>query len=262
MTSALSLGIDLASQAAKTAACVIAWSDATGMATASCPRLGLTDPDLLDLADGCDVVGIDAPFGWPDPFVAFLDPQRSESETASAWTTDRRDALRFRTTDFRVRDRLGRWPLSVSTDRIALAAMRCAGLLAHLGVADRSGDGRVFEVYPAAALHACGFAHRGYKPREGTALRDNSFLAALLDNLLARCPWLTLADDAVRLCAQNDDAFDALIASLVARAAAAGLTIRPAAIDAERAMREGWIAVPEPKSLERLTSPDIHSLLK
>lgn len=251
-----SLGIDLASQAVKTAACVITWSgtdtDTEPVATAACPRLGLTDRDLLDLAAECDAIGIDAPFGWPDPFVAFLDPRETDGEPAPVWTTHRRDALRFRATDFRVRETLRRWPLSVSTDRIALASMRCAGLLAHLGVTDRSGDGRVFEVYPAAALHAWCFAHRGYKPREGSTLRQNPPLAALLDSLLARCGWLRLDAEALDLCARNDDAFDALIASLVARAAARGRTLRPSPDEMARARREGWIAVPEAGSLDRL----------
>ena len=254
MSPVRSLGIDLASQAAKTAACVITWFDpeTERVATAACPRLGLTDRDLLDLAAECDVIGIDAPFGWPDPFVAFLDPRGTDAEPAPVWTTDRRDALRFRATDFRVRKTLGRWPLSVSTDRIALAAMRCTGLLANLNMTDRSGDGRVYEVYPAAALHAWDLPHRGYKPREGAMLRENPPLAALLASLLKRCAWLRLDDDASDLCARNDDAFDALIASLVARAAARGLTIRPSPDEMARAMREGWIAVPEAGSLDRL----------
>lgn len=254
MTS-VSLGIDLASQPAKTAACTIVWSETEPRATASCPVLGVTDADVLALAAGTDIVGIDAPFGWPDPFVAFFRAGRAPEDAAIPWTPARRDSLRFRATDVRVRERLGRWPLSVSTDRIALAALRCAGLLQALGVDDRSGARRVVEVYPAAALHAWGLTHRGYKPREGVSVPANPALAALLEDLLSRCPWLGLPDDAYRLCARNDDAFDALIAAIVARAAAQGRTVRPMGDDAERATREGWIAVPVPGSLERLV-PD------
>jgi len=214
--------------------------------------LGVTDADVLALAAQADVVGIDAPFGWPDLFVAFFRVGPAAEDAASSWTPERRDSLRFRATDVRVRERLGRWPLSVSTDRIALAALRCAGLLHALGVDDRSGAGRVVEVYPAAALHAWDLPHRGYKPREGVPAPANPALTALLDDLLSRCPWIMLPDDAYRLCARNDDAFDALIAALVARAASRGLTIRPTGDDVERATREGWIAVPEPGSLDIL----------
>jgi hypothetical protein len=61
-------------------------------------------------------------------------------------------------------------PLSVSADRIAHAAFRCAGLLARLAAlgepVDRAGSGVVVEVYPAAALRRLGLTHRGYKSRD------------------------------------------------------------------------------------------------
>jgi hypothetical protein len=51
-------------------------------------------------------------------------------------------------------------PLSVATNRIGLAATRCAGLLARLAAdgrpVDRAGTGVVVEVYPAAALKLAG----------------------------------------------------------------------------------------------------------
>ena len=244
------LGIDLASQPAKTAACVIDWSDEA--ATVSTPILGLTDPAILELAANCDIIGIDAPFGWPLPFVEFLtNPERADIRS-SPWTAERRDSLRFRLTDSRVRDVLGRWPLSVSSDRIALAAMRCFGLLAALDVRDRSGDGRVFEVYPAGALHVWGFPSSGYKGLTAEIRANNAALIRILSTLLQACPWLRLSDEATRLCGRDDDAFDALIASIVARAARIGLTVRPTAVEAERARLEGWIAIPTPDALKRM----------
>jgi len=42
--------------------------------------------------------------------------------------------------------------LSVSTDRIALPAMRAMALLHRHGEADKSGDGKFFQVYPAGSL--------------------------------------------------------------------------------------------------------------
>ena len=48
-----------------------------------------------------------------------------------------RDKLRFRATDKDIRKRLGKWPLSLSTDLIALPAMRAMALLNHHGMRDK-----------------------------------------------------------------------------------------------------------------------------
>ena len=241
----LTLGIDLAAQAAKTAACRIAWTREG--ATVETLQLGADDAGILALAAGADAVGIDAPFGWPRPFVAFVRRHEAGRAGSPAWQAAHRDALRFRRTDVAARERLGRWPLSVSSDLIAIPALRCAGLLDRLGVRDRSGDGRVFEVYPALALHAWGLVSRGYKGTKNAAV-----LGGLLAALRERCPWLVLDPEQAARCAASDHAFDALVAALVARAAALGFTARPAPEETEDARIEGWIALPEPGSLERL----------
>ena len=62
----LTLGIDLASMPKDTAACLVRWE--RGRAVAEPPRLGCTDSDLDALIREADVIGIDAPFGWPDAF--------------------------------------------------------------------------------------------------------------------------------------------------------------------------------------------------
>jgi hypothetical protein len=77
---------------------------------------------------------------WPDPY---------DSETSVR-------NLRLRATNRAIHQRLGLTPLTVSTDRIGIVAMHCARLLAamhhQLGEpVDRSGQGRILEVYPAAA---------------------------------------------------------------------------------------------------------------
>jgi Protein of unknown function (DUF429) len=63
--------------------------------------------------------------------------------------------LTMRRTDVFVHEQLRLTPLSVSADRIAHVAFRCAVLLAKLDAADapvdRSGSGPVAEVYPAAS---------------------------------------------------------------------------------------------------------------
>jgi hypothetical protein len=66
----------------------------------------------------------------------------------------------MRRTDVFVHEQLGLTPLSVSADRIAHVALRCAVLLTKLpaarGPMDRSGSGPVAEVYPAASLRGWG----------------------------------------------------------------------------------------------------------
>ena len=54
------------------------------------------------------------------------------------------------------------------------------------------------------------------------------------------------------LCLASDDAFDALVAALVARAVAAGLVEPIPGEERAAARKEGWIAVPREGSLERL----------
>jgi len=241
----LTLGVDLASLARKTAACVVDW--AGPRASVRELLVGVDDDRLMELEAAVDATGIDCPFGWPVAFTSLLD--RSPAAT-TLWGPDVRDTLRFRLTDARVRKTIGRWPLSVSSDLIAVPAMRCQLLLRRLGVVDRAGDGRVWEVYPAASLALWGFVSRGYKRRRGVAT-----LEALVDTFLARVPWLAVDPLQRRLLAANDDTFDALIASLTARAAALGLTDRPAAHQREVAAREGWIALPLPGSLQQLAAP-------
>jgi hypothetical protein len=114
-----------------------------------------------------------------------------------------------------------------------------------MGVTDRSGDGRVFEVYPAAALNRWGLRSTGYKPRKARPQR-----ADMVSELLRRAPWLD-ATAHVTLLEDSADALDALVAALVTRAAALGLTPRPEPHDHPRAAREGWIALPPPDFLDR-----------
>jgi len=65
-----------------------------------------------------------------------------------------RNSLQFRETDSEVRRRIGRWPLSVSTDRIALPAMRAMALLHRHGVTDKSRDENSLKCIPLPACSA------------------------------------------------------------------------------------------------------------
>ena len=239
-----SLGIDLAAEPPDTAACEITW-----LADGARGRLytdRLDDDRLLALIESADKVGIDCPFGWPQPFVNAV----ASHADAAAWPgrgqlgSSHRRSLRYRLTDEVVHQQVGIWPLSVSTDRIGVTAMRCAALLDALATAghpvDRVGGGQVVEVYPAAALKHWGLPHNRYKKKEGTIVRGQA-----LDQVLATLSTLTLDGDALDRCRHSDDAFDALVCALVARAATLGLTAPPfPGNQTERARVEGWIHLP------------------
>jgi predicted nuclease with RNAse H fold len=227
----ITLGIDLSSMPKGTAACSIVWNE--NRAVAGLPVVHCTDDKLDALISESDAIGIDAPFGWPDAFV-----QAVADWTNDAWNKETRDGFQFRETDRAVRDRVGRWPLSVSSDRIALPAMRAMALLRRRGVTDRSGgDGKFFEVYPAASLSCWGLPSRGYKRDDEECLK---LRAEILSELRTRLPWLEVAESY----AESSDSLDALIASLTARAAMQGLTRKPEPNQSKAARREGWIHLP------------------
>lgn len=231
------LGIDLAVQPQNTAACAIDWS--TTPPTVTPPELNLTDADLTIRIHASDKAAIDAPFGWPDEFVAAV----SDYADTGRFTTTERARLRFRETDRAVAEE--RLPLSVSSDRIAVTAMRCAALLTQLSEqgldVDRAGFGRVVEVYPAAALVRLGIEPRGYKAKDAHEARQ-----AVTERLVAESGGaLVLEPAVVEACVATDHALDALIAALVARAAALeGRADGPPAELVEQAQREGWIWLP------------------
>jgi len=145
----------------------------------------------------------------------------------------------------------------VSADRIAVPAMRAAQLFSMLAErgepVDRSGSGRVVEVYPAAALAIWGFNAVRYKRKKGHAAR-----CVLLAELVARTTgWLDFGKDVEAACQASDDVLDAVVASLVARAAARELC-EAIPLDArDRARREGWIALPIEGSLPHLVAGNV-----
>ena len=242
----VTLGVDLASQPKRTATCLIRWD--RGSARVEALSLGATDADLHELFGRADKIGIDAPFGWPAPFTRAVHAYSSET----VWPSVDVPHLRFRRTDEVVRERLGRWPLSVSSDLIAVPAIRAVRLLAEATATgeevDRSGAGRFVEVYPAAALHVWGFPSRGYKRTKGAAVR-----ARLVSDLSERtADWLTLSEENRTRCTASDDMLDALVAALVARAAAIGRCEPIPTGDHELAQEEGWIALPQTGSLHQL----------
>lgn len=91
---------------------------------------------------------------------------------------------------------------------------------------------------PAASLHRWGLAHRGYK-----RAANRTELARLAGELQAAAPWLDLAAF-TPLCSSSDDAFDAVIAALTARAAHLGKTTQAPPEHRKAASTEGWITLP------------------
>lgn len=159
-------GVDLAAQPKKTAVCLIEWHG-DGRGRVDCPGDHGTDTDILaQMADATITTAIDAPFGWPAAFVESV----SMYATTGRWPDPPEEqagqnAMRLRVTDRVVYHETGLTPLSVSTDKIGVVAMRAARILAAHWQAtatppDRSGAGRVAEVYPAAALIQWGISQR------------------------------------------------------------------------------------------------------
>lgn len=292
---ALTAGVDLAAQDRETAVCCVDWS-------ASRPRVvrldvAPTHDELLDLFGERAVVGVDAPFGWPAAFARALaswqdalawpdDPWARPPDDDGSWAAGA-DARRRRTAGLRLRatDRVvhrivgGPPPLSVSTDRIAIVAMRCAALLAAASSRrppgariDRLGAGDVLEVYPAATLRQ--WALRSPLGPSGRIVAYKGPAAAA-----ARGAILDAVESAVGLEAgparsallASDHALDALLCALSARAAVvSGAALPPPAPGARRLVRtaadretaavdvsdldlspatlagEGWIWIPQP----------------
>jgi predicted nuclease with RNAse H fold len=247
----LTLGVDLASQSPNTAACQLEWVG--GRAHVRALRANVEDGELLTLARASEVVGIDSPFGWPEPFVRALLAHHGGGRWPAHSSKERHATFALRCTDHFVTKMAKVRPLSVSADRIALPAMRCAALLAELGVHDRSGDGRCFEVYPAAALVQWGLRRK--EPYKGRAGAEG--LARLVEALLAAAAWLDIDETTRGLLRSSDHLFDALVAALNARAAALGLTHRAPPESAELARKEGWIALPFAGTLAQLAEQTV-----
>lgn len=234
------LGIDLSADPAKTGACAVDWEAGT---VTLLPR-PTNDRQLVQATQDAAVVAIDVPLGWPDPFIDALIEHRDRTGWPPLGTSPPADRtpLRFRRTDVVLQSR-GSRPLSVSTDRIGVAAMRGARLqqmFSSAGITvDRSGlTGKVIEAYPAAALRIWGLVSTGYKGRPNV-----DACRALASSLIDRCAGLRdAASDCLDGC--DDDALDAFVCALVARASALGLTEHPGDADIETARREGWIHIP------------------
>lgn len=238
----ITLGVDLAAEPRGTALATIAWSSRG--ARVLDVVVGADDAAVLDAIRRADRAGLDVPLGWPDSFVDFVVAHRDGHTPVPRDLTGLalRRTLSRRATDVHVSSVTRVVPMSVSADRIASVSMRAAGLLAVLAEegdpVDRTGAGRVMEVYPAASLRHWGLPSGGYKGKDRVGA-----LTALVQLLADGLPDLDWGPWRV-LCRTSDHAFDAVVCSLVARAAHLGCTLDPPAELHAQAGREGWIRLP------------------
>lgn len=253
-TTSVTVGVDLSARDPKTWMATIDWTD--GHAYARLER-GVRDIQIIEAAKTAAMVGIDCPFGWPTAFVKYVrdhaedgvEPQGQEGEV---W----RSALANRATDKWIKAKTDLKPLSVSADRIGHVAFRCAHLLSAMKLEgieiDRTGrSGTVVEVYPAASLKCWGLVHKSYKRRA-----NQKMLSELANKFFSdgKASWLEMSESDRELCRTNDDAFDAVIASLTARAQMLGLVEELPADRVATAAVEGWIALPLEGALDCLIS--------
>lgn len=236
------VGVDLSAEPRATAVAVVEW--AAQSASVTTLQLGAADADVLAALDGADRAALDCPLGWPEPFVEFLTAHRDGHVRVPAgvgglaW----RRTLSRRTTDLACEQLTGVRPLSVAADRIAAVAMRGAGLLSALAdqgrPVDRAGGGLLVETYPPLRCSAGGCRTRPTRER-GTGPRS----ASSSTHSSAACLSTSLT---TRACAASpDDALDAVLCALVARAAALGRVTAPPQTSRRTVAAEGWIVLPD-----------------
>ena len=238
----ISAGIDLAAEPKGTALALVEFSKHKAKLTLL--EQGLDDEALIEKTHNADKIGIDCAFGWPIQFAQFInnhqDPVNKEIIDGGM---DFRRELSFRETDREIKKLTGRWPLSVSTDRLGLTAIRCAGLLSKYqakGIEiDRAGSKLLVEVYPGATLRNWKFDTTGYRVNKEPR-------AELLRKLEAQATWLDVSSFRTQM-VESADCFDAVVAALAARAVYQGNYSKPTSEQLESARVEGWIGLPTRK---------------
>ncbi|WP_109471972.1 DUF429 domain-containing protein [Ornithinimicrobium cavernae] len=222
-------GLDLSTDPHKCAAVAIRWHPDRAEIVAV--RTPLRPGEIVDLiASETGPFAVDVPFGWPDTFVQFL----AEHQQGAQQPPGDRDAWRISTLARRLTDERLRHialPLPASFDRLGRTAVMWSAiehdLRAQGVVIDRSGTtGRVCETYPKALQVSWGLGK----------------VKLSLDLLRAAFPFLEVPEAMAGRLA-TDDARDAVVCSLAARARELGLTDLPAAEELDQARREGWIHI-------------------
>jgi hypothetical protein len=242
----ITLGVDLSASYKNTATCRIHWEPRK--ATILDVKTNLDDEQLLTLMLDVQVekIGIDVPLGWPSEFIDAITAHRD----FKPWPQPDREPLRFRETDRYVKEKAKRTPLSVSSNLIGITAMRAAKLLSVLrgkGLStDRSGQGKLVEVYPAAALTVWGLPAEGYKGNKGREKR----LSLVKELKKSTSTWLDFSDaENEKKCIDDDNILDAVLSALIARAWILGRCHEVPKKLQSQTEQEGWIALPLPDTL-------------
>jgi hypothetical protein len=251
------VGIDWASEGKNRAHATIACAGPAATAHVVEVAAGCSDAafaDILAREPRPAVIAVDIPFGWPRRFADFVSAWRPSPPRGAA--VPRSEDFRYRRTDLVVRDALKKHPLSVSSDRIALATRAWVDRVAALGLADHIDVGlapaapppapRIIEVYPAGTLKALGAESAGY--RSGRKVRRAVVEAVLARFQLACEPaHLETLTGAGEEDADPADALIAAVTGLLYLAPRAGWSVRrpSSAEERDRAVDEGWIFFPE-----------------
>jgi len=232
--------VDLSTDPKRTAICLLEWPGVARHARITHLAVGATDEAVVSAAAGALYIGIDAPFGWPKAWATAVAAYRPGDPFAAQGSPAE---LTRRYTDGWIAANVGIRPLPVAANLIGATAIRCARLVSALGRPVDTGvgvqPGSVSEVYPAAALKRWGQSFTLYKGRQWREARL-ALVAALIE---AGLPVALTSAQRATLEA-SDDALDALIASLVARAVGLGLTDACPPEARESCRNEGWIRVP------------------
>jgi predicted nuclease with RNAse H fold len=241
-------GLDLAAEPKGSALTILHWSGYKAKVLEIAESV--SDEQILRAATSVEKLGIDCALGWPIEFSEFIRSHSDITQLQDAFdgNIDWRRRLAYRETDRQVRQATGHWPLSVSTDRLSMTALRCAGLMSQLRSVghnvDRAGFGKIVEIYPAASMRIWGLQFAGYRNSSGAR-------QVLIKDLLASTPWLELSgyED---LMIQSCDAFDSVIAAMATMSVCLGKSTNPSDEDLSTAQIEGWIHLPKSSLAEMI----------
>lgn len=267
--STTTLGFHLSANPAETAVCAIDWNAGAAEIALICLREdGGTPLDYKFIKTAVSGIrgglgagtvvktAIDAPLGWPEPFVQALAThhscdRREEAIYPSPARYGRRETDRF------VRAVTGRIPPSTISSRRGAAAMHCAAMLIEIAdfrgadAVERTGTGLICEAYPDSALRfwtsgdpralTSKERYRGVR----SARRRHELVAVIQER-----SRITDPRGLMQRCVVHDQCLDALVCALVARAVWLGKTLlpdgHPSTFIPGRRLEslEGWIHLP------------------
>ncbi len=234
------IGVDLAAQPKNTSLCVLEWKRNPRVVSIHRPA---TDDQIINESHGVAAIGIDSPFGWPISFAKFI-LKKQVSRDFLPINPSEANHLKYRFTDDYVRkhfDSLGKnvKPLSVSTDKLGVVALRCVRLCQCL--AAKYGDEfKIFEIYPAASLASWMTVKGSYKSSTNPSIsRENRIY--IVEELEKHGVDMSIRKDSF---VNSDDDLDALLCALTCAVAFKEKTFLSPADMSKLTEFEGWIHFP------------------